>query len=296
MKNKEIGAMKKSVIAILVALMAITAVFSQTGDDAEKDRVAVKMAAMDYMEGAYEADASRELRAAHPEMHKVSLRTFPQTGKTALWKAGCTRLVEIVRGWDVSALEGKDKIKVKIFAVKEGLASVLVTSPIFYDHVLMAKIEDQWKLINVLWRRNSEDSPEDMSDESIVESDRAAIRQTALDYIEGYFSGDAERMERALHPELHKVLPVAHPKTGRMFIDKVGAGFIIEATRAKLGLLEEDKRNIEVTIFDINQDIAMIEVLSTMFYDYIQLAKIDGQWKIVNVLWKMNPDAPRPDR
>ena len=288
--------MKRSRIAILIALMAITAVFSQTGDDAEKDRAAVKMAALDYMEGAYEADASREVRAAHPEMHKVSLRTFPQTGKTALWKAGCTRLVEIVRGWDVSSLEGKDKIKVKIFAVKEGLASVLVTSPIFYDYVLMAKIEDQWKLINVLWRRNSQDSPEDMSDESIVESDRAAVRQTALDYIEGYFSGDAERMERALHPELHKVLPVTHPKTGRMFIDKVGAGFIIEATRAKLGLLEEDKRNIEMTIFDINQDIAMVEVLSTMFYDYIQLAKIDGQWKIVNVLWKMNPDAPRPDR
>ena len=23
-----------------------------------------------------------------------------------------------------------------------------------------------------------------------------------------------------------------------------------------------------------------------------RLAKIDGQWRIVNVLWKMNPDAP----
>lgn len=288
--------MKRSVIAILITLVALTTAFSQTGDDAEKDRAAVKMTALDYMEGAYEADASREVRAAHPEMHKVSLRAFSQTGKTALWKAGCTRLVEIVRGWDVSALEGKDKIDVKIFAVKEGLASVLVTSPIFYDYVLMAKIEGQWKLINVLWRRNSEDSPEDRSDESIVQDDEAAIRQTALDYIEGYFSGDVDRMERALHPELHKVIPVTHPKTGRMFIDKTGAGFIIEATRAKSGILEEDKRNIEVTIFDINQDIAMVEVLSSMFYDYIQLAKIDGQWKIVNVLWKMNPDAPRPNR
>ena len=32
----------------------------------------------------------------------------------------------------------------------------------------------------------------------------AAIRQTALDYIEGYYEGNAERMERALHPELAK--------------------------------------------------------------------------------------------
>ncbi len=33
-----------------------------------------------------------------------------------------------------------------------------------------------------------------------------------------------------------------------------------------------------------------------MFYDYIQLAKINGEWKIVNVLWVMNPNAPKPER
>jgi hypothetical protein len=30
-----------------------------------------------------------------------------------------------------------------------------------------------------------------------------------------------------------------------------------------------------------------------MFYDYLQLAKIDDRWKIINVLWKMNPNAPK---
>lgn len=35
-------------------------------------------------------------------------------------------------------------------------------------------------------------------------SDEGAIRQTALDYIEGWYKGDAIRMERALHPELAK--------------------------------------------------------------------------------------------
>ena len=35
-------------------------------------------------------------------------------------------------------------------------------------------------------------------------ADAAAIRQTALDYIEGWYEGNAERMERALHPELAK--------------------------------------------------------------------------------------------
>ncbi len=32
--------------------------------------------------------------------------------------------------------------------------------------------------------------------------DNAAIKQTALDYIEGWYEGNAERMQRALHPDL----------------------------------------------------------------------------------------------
>jgi hypothetical protein len=35
-------------------------------------------------------------------------------------------------------------------------------------------------------------------------SDEAAIRAVVLDYVEGWFDGDAVRMERALHPELMK--------------------------------------------------------------------------------------------
>lgn len=35
-------------------------------------------------------------------------------------------------------------------------------------------------------------------------SDEAKIRAAALDYIEGWYEGDAERMERALHPHLAK--------------------------------------------------------------------------------------------
>ena len=35
-------------------------------------------------------------------------------------------------------------------------------------------------------------------------ADTAAIKATALDYVEGWFEGNAERMERALHPVLAK--------------------------------------------------------------------------------------------
>ena len=37
-----------------------------------------------------------------------------------------------------------------------------------------------------------------------ADAERAMIVATALDYFEGWFDGDAVRMERALHPELAK--------------------------------------------------------------------------------------------
>jgi hypothetical protein len=79
-------------------------------------------------------------------------------------------------------------------------------------------------------------------------------------------------------------------------LDKMGANLLIEGTHAKMGLLPEEKRKIEVTVLDVMEDIAMVKVLSAMYYDYLQVAKIDGEWKIINVLWVMNPNALPPSK
>lgn len=34
-----------------------------------------------------------------------------------------------------------------------------------------------------------------------------SIRNSALDYAEGYYSGDGTRMARAIHPDLNKAFP-----------------------------------------------------------------------------------------
>ena len=42
-----------------------------------------------------------------------------------------------------------------------------------------------------------------------------AIKAAALDYGEGWYEGNAERMERALHPELAKRVVMTDPRSGR---------------------------------------------------------------------------------
>ena len=61
--------------------------------------------------------------------------------------------------------------------------------------------------------------------------DNESITKTALDYIEGWYAGDAARMERALHPELAKRMISTDPKTGRSQFNHMGAMTLVQRTR-----------------------------------------------------------------
>ena len=53
--------------------------------------------------------------------------------------------------------------------------------------------------------------------ENDAENEKAAIKSATLDYLEGWYDGDAERMERALHPEFFTKRGIlVNPNTGQM--------------------------------------------------------------------------------
>lgn len=125
-----------------------------------------------------------------------------------------------------------------------------------------------------------------------TQADSAAIRQTALDYIDGYYSGDVTRMERAIHPDLNKAAPRDLPQTGRTTMNYTTWSGLIEFTRAKVGVLEDTARHITVKILNIDNDVSNVKIISSQFTDYIQVAKIDGGWKIINVIFASGINTP----
>jgi len=60
---------------------------------------------------------------------------------------------------------------------------------------------------------------------------KEAIKQTALDYIEGWYTGDAERMERALHPDLAKRIVRVSPDKKYSRLDQMSAMGLVQGTR-----------------------------------------------------------------
>ena len=120
------------------------------------------------------------------------------------------------------------------------------------------------------------------------EAEKTAIRQAALDYIEGWFEGNAERMDRALHPQLAKRLLEVVSQTGQERFTHLTKDQMVEFTKRGGGnRVPADKRNIKVTVLDTTKTMAVVRTDCSQFIDYLTLAKgAGGQWKIVNVLWE----------
>ena len=123
---------------------------------------------------------------------------------------------------------------------------------------------------------------------STDEAEQTAIRKAALDYIEGWFEGNAERMDRALHPQLAKRLLEVVSQTGQERFTHLTKDQMVEFTKRGGGSrVPADKRDIKVTILDTTKTMAVVRSDCSQFIDYLTLAKgAGGEWKIVNVLWE----------
>ncbi len=281
--------MKRFLSVMLMLAIGAGSAYAQSSASAQSEEAGVIVAAMNYMEGALTADADRMARGVHPELTKVVVNTNRDTGRQSLSYNTSTTLVEFVRG-AAGRFDDVDRdIEVTVFDIGHDIAAARAVGEPWYDYLLLAKMHGEWRIVNVLW------APHQADGENQTESDdiRGEVQVTALNYIEGAYSGNAERMEQALHPELTKMLLNHDRATGEPSLYKMGASNLIEGTRTGQGNLDPERRNIEVDIFDISHDMALVKVTSAMYIDLLQIAKVNGEWKIINVLWVPNPDRPR---
>ena len=115
--------------------------------------------------------------------------------------------------------------------------------------------------------------------------DKDAVVATVKDYFEGWFDGDAARMERALHPALAKT-GIGSDTVGIPVTESMNAGDMIGWTREGLGVAGKPADfAFDVTVNDIYRQIAAVTVHSTVYREYLHLAKTSDGWKILNALY-----------
>ncbi|HEU0028154.1 MAG TPA: nuclear transport factor 2 family protein [Ktedonobacterales bacterium] len=117
-------------------------------------------------------------------------------------------------------------------------------------------------------------------------ADLAAIRDAALDYMQSWYEGDVGRMGRCLHPELAKRAILRDSQTGAERVQHLTQRDMLDMTQRGGGNdAPVEKRFYEVTILDVYGDIASARADSYEYVDYLQLARCEGQWLIVNALY-----------
>lgn len=115
------------------------------------------------------------------------------------------------------------------------------------------------------------------------------ITAAALDYADGWYQGDAARMERCLHPDLAKRAIFKTPQ-GQSRLDQMSALTLVKGARAGWGVNTPlDQHVKEVTVLDIYHNIATVKLVMRDWVDYLHIGRFNDEWVIINVLWELNP-------
>ena len=117
--------------------------------------------------------------------------------------------------------------------------------------------------------------------------DRDLILVAARDYIESWLDGDADRMARCLHPDLVKRSVEVDAESGAAVVETLSREDMVNATAAGYGRRYE--RPYELTILDAFEDVATVRVFSSVYMDYLHVARFGESWLLVNVLWQRRP-------
>lgn len=120
--------------------------------------------------------------------------------------------------------------------------------------------------------------------------DSLEIKQAALDYIESQHVPNAKQMERALHPRMVKRTFWKDKATGKEYIRETTTEYMI--LLAESYNIKGDKfpaaPKKEVKLLDVSEKTASVKLIANEWIDYMHIVKLNGAWKVINVLWQYN--------
>ncbi len=123
-----------------------------------------------------------------------------------------------------------------------------------------------------------------------TDDDRAAVKQAAMDYIESVYNVNPGQVERSVHPELVKRGFFARQGEAKYSANAMTYAELVELAKTynTKGRIPKDAPK-DVVVFDVVDQTASVKVTAAWGIDYMHLAKYEGKWKIINILWQSPP-------
>jgi len=105
----------------------------------------IHQTALDYIEGWYECNEARALKALHPDLVKRFI------DNNTLHGMGVDDMLSLIRKREGAKFKGDRQIKITVLDIFKDIAAVKVESAEYFDYVHIGKFNGDWKIINVLW-------------------------------------------------------------------------------------------------------------------------------------------------
>jgi hypothetical protein len=122
-------------------------------------------------------------------------------------------------------------------------------------------------------------------------ADSAGVRAAVMDYVEAIYRVDTARIVRSVRPEMAKrgyYVPrnqTAYANSPMTYDQLINVAKTFNAR----GNVNAETAPKQVTILDILDQTASAKLVASWGIDYMHLAKYDGRWMIVNILWQSPP-------
>ena len=149
--------MKKASAVFVLSILA--AMIPARVDTAEGDRAGVEAAVLDYVEGVYEADPDRIRRSVHPDLKKFGFARRSPDQDYRIIPMTFEQLVKLAATYnaDGARIPADAPKKIEILDVLDQTAAAKLTASWGIDYFHLAKYDDRWQIVQVLWQSVSDD-------------------------------------------------------------------------------------------------------------------------------------------
>jgi hypothetical protein len=127
-------------------------------------------------------------------------------------------------------------------------------------------------------------------------ADSAGVRAAVLDYVEGFYQGDSARLVRSVRPEVVKY-GFFVPRDSTRYR---GEPMSFAEMNAHANSVRRNNRPApstapkDIELLDVQDQTAAAKLTAWWGTDYLLLAKYEGRWMIVQVLWQSPPPRAAP--
>lgn len=130
------------------------------------------------------------------------------------------------------------------------------------------------------------------SNKTFNKEDVKLVNKAILNYVEALYNVDSTKIHKSVDKKLRKIGYWYNPDK-KKYVDNLEMTHTqlsnLAANWNKFGNRANKNSSKEIEIFDINSKTASAKLTAEWGIDLFHLAKVDEQWKIINVIWQSQP-------